>query len=70
MTGPPEGEQADGQHCIQQREPWGCARGRGQGGEVGERGGGATCRLTELFQGPTGCLGQRPRRPGLEVLAC
>lgn len=23
MMGPPEGEQADGQHCIQQREPWG-----------------------------------------------
>lgn len=35
MMGPPEGEWADGQHCIQQREPWGCARGRGQGGEVG-----------------------------------
>ena len=36
MTGAPEREQADGQHCIQQREPWGCARGRGQGGVVGE----------------------------------
>ena len=59
-----------GSTVYSKENPGGCARGRGQGGVVGEGGGGAMCRLTELFQGPTGCLGERPRRPGLETLAC
>lgn len=48
----------------------GVCKGQGPRWRGGGGGGGARCRLTELFQGPTRGLGQRPRRPGLEMLAC